>query len=403
MIERLTWRNLWRNKRRTIITMASISFAVVLAIVTKSLQDGVFGNLIKNMVSFYSGYIQVHRKGYQDEQVLENSFLLSDSVIKQIHQRSVTVVVPRIESFALASTGNTTRGCMVVGTDPEKENALSSLKSKLINGGFFSKDENVALVAEGLARRLNLSGNDTIVLLGQGYHGAVAAGKYAIKGIVKFGHPQLNDGLVYLPLAAAQDFLNAENVVTSIAIAIDDPENLDIIRQAVASKLDEEYEVMTWKQMMPDVENHMKADAAGFYVWTGILYLIIAFGIFGTILMMTAERKFEFGMLIAIGMKKIKLAKMLIAETLLISFFGTATGMLISVPVVWHLQQHPIHFTGNMAKAYEAFGFEAIFPATFNGNIFLSQAFIVLLIALIIGIYPLWYVTRLNAVKAMRK
>jgi ABC-type lipoprotein release transport system permease subunit len=403
MTEKLTWRNLWRNRRRTIITMASITFAVVLAIVIKSLQDGVFDNLVKNVVSFHSGYIQVHKKGYHDEQVLENSFVLFDSLIKKIEQPSVKAAVPRIESFALASTGNITKGCMVVGTDPKKENALTSLKSKLIDGEYFNKDQNLALIAEGLAKRLNLSVNDTIVLLGQGYQGAIAAGKYPIKGIVKFGQPQLNDGLVYLPLITAQNFLSAENIITSIALAIDDRENIDIIQQSVASKLGNEYEVMTWKQMMPDIENHIRADAAGFYVWTGILYLIIAFGIFGTILMMTAERRYEFGMLIAIGMKKIELGKMLIAETILISIWGTLAGMLISVPVVLYLQKNPIHFTGERAKAYEQFGFEAIFPATFDGNNFLSQALVVLILALIIGVYPLWYVSRLNPVAAMRK
>lgn len=403
MTGKLTWRNLWRNRRRTIITMASISFAVVLAIVIKSLQQGVFDNLIKNVVSFYSGYMQVHKKGYQDEQVLENSFILSDSLLKKMQQPSVNAVVPRIESFALASTGNTSKGCMVVGTDPEKENKLTALESKLIAGEYFRKDEHVAMIAEGLARRLNLSVNDTIVLLGQGYEGAIAAGKYAIKGIIKFGQPDLNNGLVYLPLSTAQQFLSAENIVTSIALAIDDPENLDAIQRSVTSVLGFEYEVLTWKQMMPDIENHMRADAALLYVWTGILYLIIAFGIFGTILMMAAERRYEFGMLVAIGMKKIKLGKMLISETILISICGTAAGMLLSVPVVIYLQQNPIRFSGARAKAYEQFGFEAVFPAIVNGNIFLSQALIVLLIALIIGIYPLWYIRRLNPVMAMRK
>jgi ABC-type lipoprotein release transport system permease subunit len=383
--------------------MASISFAVVLAILIKSLQDGVFDNLIKNVVSFYSGYIQVHKKGYQDEQVLENSFVLSDLLIKKIQGPSVRAVVPRIESYALVSTGNTTRGCMVVGTDPGNEDALTSLKSKLVGGAYFIKNENVALIAEGLSKRLDLSVYDTIVLLGQGYQGAIAAGKYMIKGIVKFGQPNLNDGLVYLPLTAAQDFLSAENIVTSIVLAIDDPENLGVIQQSVASRLDNGYEVMTWKEMMPEVENHIRADAAGFYVWTGILYLIITFGIFGTILMMTAERRYEFGMLIAIGMKKFKLGRMLIAETILLSICGTLIGMLISIPLVIYLQENPIHFRGEMATAYENFGFEAIFPATFNGNIFLSQAVIVLIIAIIVGIYPLWDVSRLNPVAAMRK
>ena len=139
MIEKLTWRNLWRNRRRTLITMASVTFAVVLAIVMKSLKDGVFDNLVKNVVSFYSGYIQVHKTGYQEEQLLENSFVLTDSILNKVKQPAVQGVVPRLESFALASVGTTTKGCMVVGTDPVQEDRLTSLKSKLIGGGYFNK------------------------------------------------------------------------------------------------------------------------------------------------------------------------------------------------------------------------------------------------------------------------
>jgi ABC-type lipoprotein release transport system permease subunit len=403
MIEKLTWRNLWRNRRRTFITMASVMFAVMLAVVMKSLQDGVFSNLVKNVVGFYSGYIQVHKKGYQDEQVLENSFALSVSLVQKIKHTSVYEVVPRLESFALASTGNTTKGCIVVGTDALKEDRLTGLKSKLTQGRYFNNDEAVALVAEGLAKRLGLSINDTLVLLGQGYQGTVAAGKYPVKGILKFGQPKLNDGIVYLPLTAAQNFLSAENIVTSLVLAIDEPSHLNAIQNDLSAKTGSDYEVLTWKQMMPDIENHIHADEAGFYIWMGILYLIIAFGVFGTVLMMTAERRYEFGMLIAIGMKKIKLGSMLIAETVLISICGTAMGMLFSVPIVLYLQKNPIRFTGQMAKAYEQFGFEAIFPARFDPAIFLSQATIVLVLALIIGIYPLWHVMQVNPVAAMRK
>jgi putative ABC transport system permease protein len=403
MIKKLTWRNLWRNRRRTVITMASVTFAVVLAIVMKSLQRGVYDNLVKNVVSFYSGYIQVHKKGYQDEQILDNSFSINDSLIKKIEQPSVKAIAPRIESFALASTGNLTKGCMVVGIEPAKEDQLTALKSKLIQGSYLNNNDEGALITEGLAKRLSLSVNDTIILLAQGYHGTIAAGKYPVKGILKFGQPDLNDGLVYLPLPAAQYFFNAEDIVTSLAISIDDPSHLDIIQQELASKVGNDYEVMTWQQLMPEIENEFRADSAGLYVWTGILYLIIGFGIFGTVLMMTAERKYEFGMLIAIGMKKIRLGRILITETILISICGTICGMLISIPIVLYLKKNPIRFTGDMAKAYEQFGFEPIFPSAVNFNIFLSQAIVVMIIALIIGIYPLWHVNRLNPVEAMRK
>ncbi|MNX53511.1 Lipoprotein-releasing system transmembrane protein LolE [compost metagenome] len=404
MILKLIWRNLWRNSRRTLITIASIAFAVLFAILMQSLQDGVFNNLIKNVVSYYSGYIQVHQKGYWDEQILDNSFEVDEKLIATIRENtSVKEIVPRLETFVLASNENTTKGCLLVGTDPVKENNLTQLKNKLIKGSYFENNEEVVIIAEGLAKRLNLKVNDTIVLFGQGFHEVMAAGKYKIKGIVHLASPGMNDAFVYLPLAATQYFLSADNRLTSISLGIDDPNNTDAIAKNLKTKIEKKYEVMPWEELIPEISNHIKADAISFYIFSGILYLIIGFGLFGTVLMMTAERKYEFGMLIAIGMKKSKLELVLFGETLLITFLGVLLGILCSLPLVIYLRERPIRFGGETARAYEQFGFEAIFPTDFNPAIFLNQSLIVLTMALIIGLYPLWHVNGLNPVKAMKK
>jgi putative ABC transport system permease protein len=404
MIAKLTWRNLWRNRRRTIITMASVTFAVLLAILMQSFQKGVFDNLVKNVVSFYYGYVQVHATGYWNEQVLDNSFAFNDTLFNQLKQQPhVKEVVPRIETFVLASVGNNTKGCMLVGADLEKENNLSGLKSKITKGQYLQGTEPAAMIAEGLAQRLNISVNDTIVLLGQGYQGAMAAGKYPVKGILHFGSPALNDGLLYLPLPIAQSFLSAENMLTSLSLAIDAPENMDLIQRDVMALTGNAYEVMNWKELMPEIANHIRADGASLYVFTGILYLIIAFGIFGTILMMTAERQYEFGMLIAIGMKKMRLGLMLLYETLLITIVGVLAGILLSLPLVIYFSNQPPRLTGEMAKVYEEFGFEPLFPTALEPGIFITESLVVLVMALIIGLYPLWHVSRINAVSAMKK
>jgi putative ABC transport system permease protein len=172
MIQKMVWRNLWRNRRRTLITMASITFAVLLAILMQSLQKGIFDNLVKNVVSFYHGYVQIHKKGYWNEQVLDNSFAMNDSLVNELKKnKHISEVVPRIETFVLASESNITKGCMVVGTEPAKEDYLTHLKSKVIAGEYLQSNDTAALIAEGLAKRLNISLNDTVVLLGQGYQG----------------------------------------------------------------------------------------------------------------------------------------------------------------------------------------------------------------------------------------
>lgn len=404
MTTKLTWRNLWRNRRRTFITMASVTFAVLLAVLMQSFQKGIFDNLVKNVVSFYYGYIQVHKKGYWDERIIDNGFFADDSLSKQLKQNPhINEVVPRLETFVLASVGNTTKGCMLVGTDVEKENNLSGLKSKIVSGYYFINDESAAIVAEGLASRLNIKVNDTIVILGQGYQETMAAGKYPVKGIAHFGSPDLNDRVMYLPLSTSQALLNADNLITSLAFGIDDPENMEQIQKEITTITGSDYEVMNWKELMPEISNHIKADGASFYIFNGILYLIIAFGILGTILMMTTERRYEFGMLIAIGMKKFRLGTMLLIETLMITLLGVILGSLLSLPVVLYFQQNPIRIHGDVAEIYERFGFEALFPTALHPPVFLTQALVVTVIAFVIGLYPLWHIARLNPVIAMKK
>jgi ABC-type lipoprotein release transport system permease subunit len=384
--------------------MASVSFAVVLAVLMQSLQKGVFDNLIKNVVSFYSGYLQVHKKGYWDEQVIENSFALNDTLLNKAgHVAGVQTVVPRIESYALASSGTITKGCMVCGTDPLREDKLTQLSGKLIKGNYFSAESNSVMLGAALAELLGLTVNDTLVLLGQGFQGSLAAGKYPVSGILRFGSPQLNESMVYLPISVAQSFLGAEGRATSLALEITDLGMLESIQQEIALSAGPLYEVMTWKEMMPDIENHIRADSAGFYIWTGILYLIIAFGIFSTLLMMTAERKYEFGMLVAIGMKKMRLGLMLLAETFMITVMGTLIGLLLGLPLVWYFREKPVRFSGQVAKAYEQFGFEPIFPTVLDPQIFITQALIVSGLAFLIGLYPVWSAGRIDPVKAMKK
>src|SRR3970040_133340 len=393
MILKLIWRNLWRNSRRTLITMASIAFAVLGAVIMQSFQIGVFNNLIKNVVGYYSGYVQIHQKGYWEEQVLDNCFAVDDALTSKLKlYPEINQLVPRLETFVLASKDSNSKGCMLIGTDAVKENNLTKLKGKLISGEYFKNNEEVALVAEGLARRLDLKTNDTVVLFGQGYHGTMAAGKFKIKGIVHLASPEMNDSFVYLPLAATQYFLNAENRLTSISLGLVDPENTDALTKKLKKTVGQNYEVMKWQELMPEIANHIKADGFSFYVFSGILYFIIGFGLFGTVLMMTAERTYEFGMLVEIGMVKRKLKMSVVGETLFITMLGVALGILFSLPLVIYLNKKPLRFTGEIAKVYEQFGFEAIFPTSVDLRVFYTQSLIVLFMAFLIGLYLFYFI-----------
>lgn len=401
---KLAWKNLWRNRHRTFITMAAIFFAVILSVLATSLKEGIFNNLVKNVVRFYTGYIQIHQKGYWGEQILENTFATDVGLEQQLKANTgIASFTYRLESFALASTGATTKGCLVVGIVPDAEDRITSIRSRLHAGRFVQPNDRAVLLAAGLAQQLQMEPGDTIMLIGQGYHGATAAGKYPVAGLLQFGSPELNNRALYMPLALAQDFYAAYDRVTSCVIQLKNQQQLQAVASGLESLAGQGYEIMTWEQMMPDIKQHIQTDTENMKVVSGILYLLICFGIFGTLLMMMEERKFEMGMLVAVGMKKRLLVLTVVAESVLTVVMGCALGIVAAIPLVQYLHRRPIRIGGEMAKAYERFGFEAVFPTATDPYVFYSQALIVMLLGFLLALYPVYRVVRLNPVKAMRK
>ena len=386
------------------ISMAAVFFAVVLSILLTSITDGSFDHLINNLVGYYTGYVQIHKNGYWEEQILDNSFRTSAALEDSIRQeKNISGLTPRLESFALASSGDLTKGVMVVGIDPQKENEATSLQDKMSKGEYLGKSGNNVLLGEGLANRLKLNLNDTLVLIGQGYHGSTAVGKYRISGILRFGAPELNDRILFMTLPTAQELFGADQMITSYVLILDNTQKLAETTDQLRKNLTTDYEVMSWEDIMPDIKQHMVSDMANTKIFQAILYVLVAMGIFGTMLMMMVERTFELGMLMAIGMKKRKMILLLVSESVLTMMGGCLTGILISIPLVYYLKIHPIRFKGELGQTWERFGFEAVLPTSTDAGNFIWQGLLVLSIGLTLSIYPVWKVLKLDPVSSLKR
>lgn len=400
----LAWRNIWRNKRRSLITILSITFAVLLACVMRSMQLGSYDRMIENSVRFYTGYIQIHKDGYWDDKVIDNSFEYDSSKLAQVNAlKGVQTYVPRLESFALSSYQNQTKGALVMGIDPEKENELTRVKDKLVEGEYLKSGDEGVLLSQGLASYLKAQVGDTIVLLGQGYHGANAAGLFKVHGIIKFVMPQQNNQLVYMNLAKAQWFYAADNLITSAALVIDDPDDAQkITRQIKGIFKGESYEIMDWKELVPDLVQSIELDNISGKVMLWILYLVIGFGMFGTYLMMTAERQYEFGVMIAVGMKRIQLQTIVLLEITMMTAIGVLVGITVSLPALTYFHFNPIYFGKEAAKAIEKFGVEAVYAFSLDPVIFTNQAYAIFIMAIVLAGYPVWSIYKMKPVESMR-
>ena len=465
---KMAWRNLWRNKRRTLITVASIFFAVFFALIMRSLQLGTYNYMFRSLIESYTGYIQVQHNDFWEDRVVDNAIEFPEKT-RQILLSDANVVetIPRFESFALASSGSRTKGVMVMGIDPEKEKYLSDVKKKLvlyrltdeaikairnenipehvrknldlfkgstyssdaslqqelgmkeadtasvmpvirkyagISNGFITMGEPGALVGDRLASYLGLSQGDSIVLIGQGYHGNTAAGIFPVRGIVRLPAPDIDSRIVYLPVDVCEDLYSAPGMLTSVILQVRD--NTDnAVNRTIAdlqNKLEKPYRVLGWREMNEAIVNQMDADNKSGMIMIGILYLVIAFGVFGTVLMMTAERRREFGVLVSIGTQKTKLAAIIVWEMLFIGLLGIASGVAVALPSIIYGYYHPIRFSSSLAKIYEDYGFEPIMAFKWIDTYFLWQSVVVGLIVFIAVLYPVRKIFKLNEVNALK-
>lgn len=465
---KLARRNMWRNKRRTIITSASIFVAVFIALLMRSFQLGAYGSMVSETIGKISGYLQVQNVDYFYEPNLDNSMEYSSALINTIqNSEGVSAAVPRIEAGGLASFGNKSKSVVITGIDPEAESAMSNPEKMLVNyrlsekaiealaneipftdkqseramllkGSVYNKldfiavdlsfdgvefdkyrslfekycrveskyltpDDDGVLLADNLAIFLDIEIGDTLVLLGQGYHGVSAADLFPVRGFVKSPSPQLNNKLIYMTNSAAQSFFGMEGRVTYIAVNLNEKDDMLEIQSGIAAMLvgDDTYTVKNWQELNPSIYTAIKGDDQGGQVVLFILYFVIFFGILGTVMMMVGERKREFGILNAIGMKKSKLKKSIIYEMIVIGILGVIAGIALSLPIILYFSANPIELTGVAGKTFQELGFAPILPAQGVGSYFFNQIMVVLVMVLVACYIPLRKIRKMKIVDSL--
>ncbi|MDD4144831.1 MAG: FtsX-like permease family protein [Prolixibacteraceae bacterium] len=400
---KLAWRNLWRNRRRTLIALSSVIFSVLLASWMRSMQEGSYESMIDNVVKYYSGYLQVQDTAYWEERTLENSMELSPGLKREIENiEDVTLVSHRLESYALAANHQHSKPAMVLGIEPESEDRITAISRRIIQGSFLQAGDKSVVLGKGLADFLNMSVGDTLVMIGQGYRGISANGLFSIKGIMAHPNPEFDKRLVFMDIETAREFYSAYNLSTSLVIMTDDHYQTEHLKTDIGNLLSPGKTVLTWIDMQPELEQLIQSDRMGGIIMLGILYMVIAFGMFSVIMMMVKERQREFGVIHAVGMKKRKLAVVVFFETLFIGIIGCSVGLLVSYLFCSWFYHHPIPLTGEMASATEQYGMEPYMFFSLSPALFYNQMILVFFISIFITIFPVYNIYRLKITTALR-
>ena len=400
---KLAWRNIWRNKGRSVITIAAVMFCVIFAVVLRSFQVGVWENMIHEIVGNNFGYLQIHEDGFWADQSLDRTMDLGAVNSEELLAvDGVDRLIPRMESFSLLYHGSNTKGSLVMGIDPAVELPGLQLEDILLEGRSFSRDDSVIVVSEGLAKYFNVGLGDTLLFMGQGYHGATAYGAFPIGGIARMTNPELNKQLVLMPLQKAQYMYNCSDRATTLVVAVDKDSNYEAVGAALKGSGAEGLEVLEWKELFPEIIQTIEVDMAGGRIFVTILYFIISFVLLGTVIMMVAERQREFGILVSIGMKKTKLAFVTLLENIMLIMGGAIVGMAVVKPVQFYFKYNPIDLSGQMKEAIEQYNFEPKLYTTTSFIINLNHGTIIFIIGVLVSLYAVVKIMKLNPIESMR-
>ena len=402
MILKLAWKNIWRNRRRTFITISAIAFAILCAAGMRSMRAGLEERMLESIVKDNLGYIQIQGRDFWDDQILENGFYFEDvPVDKVLALEEVQGLEKKLESGTLSSTGISSRGTFVMSYDQSKGKP-EKVFNNITTGRFPEIGSQEILMGEELAAYLEAVIGDTVVFLGQGYQGATAAGLYILSGTIDMHMPELNRMVAYMPMSDLQNFISAPDLITALLVDVKNPEDVLKTKKKIQKIIGEDYEVMTWDEMNPELKQLIDSSGAEGMIMNFILYMILTFVMFGTILMATQERKYELGVLIAIGMKRKVSMLMVVIENFFISIIGAIVGILMVSPIAYYFHKNPIVLQGDSAEIYENFGFDPVIPFSIDPTIAIDHSTVVVVISMILMLYPIFVISRLKPVHAMK-
>ncbi len=402
LIPKIAFRNIFRQKRRSLLTGLMMAIGFALLSITIGLMDGSYSNIINMFTLDHTGHVQIHKRGYLERPSIYKTITDSDNIEQEVlNVPKVVSAAPRVYSVVLALLRKKTTGVRIMGVDPAKEKRTTRLPGKVKEGKFLPcKSPNEVVVSEGLKDVLGAKLGDEIALIGQGARGGMANDLFTIVG---FTDDNDSSGLMtcYLDIRDAQRFLELGDKVHEIAVVLENYKyarrTADLISSTLAS---DSLEVHPWQVVEEQFYRAMKADCQGSYVSLLVVMIIIAIGVLNTVLMTVLERTREFGLLKAIGTRPLAIIRLIILETAFLAFISIIVGMILGTATNYWLSIHGIKYP--IAIEWGGFTFDRMLSVVTWQTIW-EPALLTFLTAIIVSIPPGIRAARITPVKAMRQ
>jgi len=401
----MAWRNNWRHKWRSALTISAIVFGLSLNIWGFCLTEGSHEQWIRNSVESFSGHLQIHRAGYQDDPSLRLSFK-PDSLLFRLLKEQKPVVKDwgsRITTFGLASVGETSFAAMMVGIEPEREAGFIHWDSKIEKGKYLaSGDMDGVLIGADLAENLGVGLGDTVIIVTQNFYGSLAGALRVVRGMFRSFSPELDRSGLLINLKSVQEMLSMEDRVNTIVVMASSSDQVEPAQTALAQGLDnEKMEVIPWYEILPDMVQAVELDNIFGLLTNAILLLVIGFMVLNTFLMSVLERMREFGIMRSLGASPARVIGLIALEAFFLILVGYTLANAIGITASWYNSIHPLDFSGYGEEIYKMYGMDPRIYAHLTLRMVLYPNLMILAVIALALVYPALRASRIKPAEAV--
>lgn len=402
MLLKIAWRNIWRQRRRSVIVIISVAIGIVATLLTETLSRGMMLQMLENQIGSHVAHIQVHRKGFEANQMVQN-YLPDRAKVERILKETIKIedYSERTISFGLISSARSSSGITIVGIDPRREERVTTIEKSLVAGQYLSARRNEVIVGKKLAEKLGVGVGDKIVAMATALDGHIGSDVFRIVGLYETFSSEFDKVYIYVPLKESQEMLALDGDVSEVAIILRDRNRLDQVQQALERGLGGSYEVLTYPEILPFLVLQLDLFQESMLVFYAIIGIALIFGIINTMLMSVFERMTEFGVLKAIGMRNGRLVVMILLEALFLGVIGSVGGFVVGYFIYLPLSHSGVNLS-MFSASLNSFGVGAIIYPVLTVDGVLNALLIIPLIAVLGAIYPALKAARFEPVAAMR-
>jgi len=408
MIIRLAWRSLWRNKRRTVITVCSIALGLTFAIFFIALAEGAYEQMIEQMVRIQSGHITLEHPEYRQAPSVDLWITVPPQLRSEVEKWpdvEETKLVILGQGIVKSGAGN--MAAAIMGVEPSVEKASSPVARNLITGKYLeASDKSQVVVGSEMAERLKLAVGKKLVIATNDVTGTLVEELCRVKGIFRTGSEEIDAYFIQMPIDFARRLFHLPREgATQMGVILKDPGAQKRIMKRIKDRLDDRpISVLSWQEVMPDVATYIKMDKGSNLIFQAILIFLILFTIFNTLSMSVLERQREFAMLLAVGTTARRLRLQVFAETVFLGVIGCVAGLFFGGLAVVYGHVYGINLSAIMGESVNISGFalSSRMYTKLSFGIFFGSAVTVLAATLLLGLIPVRRATRISIVDTLR-